>query len=273
MNRRDDLISIGAFVDLTRLSLKALRLYEQLDILRPTHVDPQNGYRYYGPGQIPRARMIRNLRDMDMPLAEIRRVLDLAEVSQAQAELVIRQYVEMRVRQLEHIQLLAYQFIQQLKPDANKMNLEVEVKDIPTQQIISITRHHKVDGLSEQIQKDCGALFTLAQETVVAPIGAPFGIYHVPVNETEDGPIETCVTVNSQMEGKGNIEAKQLEGGKAACVVITGKLCHYPELLAGYDAAADWIQKNGFESTQPPREVWHTEPGPDAKWEIVWLFK
>jgi DNA-binding transcriptional MerR regulator len=35
--------------------------------------------------------MIRNLRDMDMPLAEIRRVLNLADVSQAQAELVIRQ--------------------------------------------------------------------------------------------------------------------------------------------------------------------------------------
>jgi effector-binding domain-containing protein len=66
---------------------------------------------------------------------------------------------------------------------------------------------------------------------------------------------------------------KQLEGGKAACVVITGEQCHYPELLAAYDAAADWIQKNGYETTQPPREVWYTGPGPDAKWEIVWLFK
>src|SRR5215212_1612780 len=103
MKQQKDLLSTGAFADLSRLSLKALRLYNQLDILRPVHVDPQTSYRYYGPGQIPRARMIRNLRDMDMPLAEIRRVLDLAEVSQAQAELVIRQYVEMRVRQLEYI--------------------------------------------------------------------------------------------------------------------------------------------------------------------------
>src|SRR5215212_4808493 len=117
--------------------------------------------------------MIRNLRDMDMPLAEIRRVLDLADVSQAQAELVIRQYVELRTRQLEQIHILAHQFTQQLKPEANKMSLEVEVKDIPTQQIISITRHHKVDGLSEQIQKDCRALFILAQESGVVTIGAP----------------------------------------------------------------------------------------------------
>ncbi len=273
MAQRHDLISIGSFVDLTRLSLKALRIYEQLDILRPIHIDPQNGYRYYGPSQIPRARMIRNLRDMEMPLADIRRVLDLAEVSKAQAELVIRQYVEMRARQFGQIQLLAQQFTQLLKPEANTMNLEVEVREIPAQQIISITRRHKVDGLSDQIQKDCGALFTLAQEAGVTPIGAPFGIYHGAINEQEDGPIETCVPVNREMAGKDNIEAKQLEGGKAACVVITGEMCRFPDLLAGYDAAADWIQKNGFETAQPPREVWHTEPGPDAKWEIVWLFK
>jgi len=273
MKQQKELLLTGAFADLSRLSLKALRLYNQLDILRPVHVDPQTGYRYYGPDQLPRARMIRNMREMDMPLAEIRRVLAVADVSRAQAELVIRQYVELRTRQLEQIQLLSRQLIQQLKPEANIMSLEVEVKDIPTQHIISITRHHKLDGLSDQIQKDCGALFTLAQEAGVAPIGAPFGIYHSAINETEDGPIETCVPISGKVEGKGNIEAKQLEGGKAACVVITGDQCHFPELLAGYDAAADWIQKNGFETAGPPREVWYTEPGPDAKWEIVWLFK
>jgi len=273
MNKRKDLLSIGTFVDMSRLSLKALRLYEQLDILRPIHTDPQNGYRYYGPEQFPRARMIRNLRDMDMPLAEIRRVLTVADVSLAQAELVIRQYLEMRTQQLEQIQQLARQFTQQLRSEANTMSLTVEIKDIPTQQIISITRRHKADGLGKQEEQDIGALFGLAGEQGVKPDGAPFGIYHGPVSETEDGPVETCLVVEGKVEGKGNIEAKQLEGGKAACVVITGDQCHYPELLAGYDAAVDWIQKNGFETTQPPREVWYTGPGPDANWEIVWLFK
>jgi effector-binding domain-containing protein len=243
-----------------------------LGILEPLHIDPQTGYRYYGIDQLPSARMIRTMRDMDMPLATIRRLLAVLPVSQAQAELIVREHLETRERQLESIRGLARQFTQQLKPEANQMNLEVEVREIPTQHIISITRHHKLDGLSDQIQKDCGALFTLAQEVGVPAVGAPFGIYHSAINEQEDGPIETCVPVNGRVEGKGDIEAKQLEGGKAACVVITGEQCHYPELLAAYDAAADWIQKNGFETSQPPREVWYTEPGPDAKWEIVWLF-
>ena len=273
MDQPKDLLSIGAFAELTRLSLKALRLYDQLDILRPRHVDPQTGYRYYEPDQLPSARMIRNMRDMDMPLAIIRRVLAVMPVSQAQAELLLRQYLEMRESQLEQIRSLARQFSGQLKPEANKMNLEVEVKDIPTQQIISITRHHTVDGLGKQQEQDIGALFALAGEQGAQTASAPFGIYHGPVSETEDGPVETCLAVEGRVEGKDSIEVKQLEGGKAVCVVLTGELCHYPELLGAYDAAADWIQKNGFETTQPPREIWYTGPGPNAKWEIVWLFK
>lgn len=273
MSEPKDLLSIGMFANLTRLSIKALRLYDELGILGPRYIDPQSGYRYYGVDQLPQARMIRNMRDMDMPLAAIRRVLVVLPVSQAQAELLVHQHLELRERQLEQIKALAHQFTQQLKPEAKPMSLEVEVKDIPTQQIISITRHHTVNGLSEQIRKDCEALFARAQEVGVTPVGAPFGIYHSAINEQEDGPIETCVPVSNKVERKANIEAKELEGGKAACVVITGEQCHYPELLAGYDAAADWIQRNGFEAAGPPREVWYTAPGADAKWEIVWLFK
>jgi len=258
---------------MTRLSIKALRLYDQLDILQPRHVDPQTGYRYYEPDQLSSARMIRNMREMDMPLAEIRRVLAVMSISQAQAELVIRQYLEQRTQQLEQIQQLARQFIQQLKPEANQMNLEVEVKEIPTQQIISITRRHTVDGLGKQEEQDIGALFALAGEQGAKISGAPFGIYHGPVSEIEDGPVETCIAVEGKLEAQDNIEVKQLEGGKAASVTLHGEQCHYPELLGAYDAAADWIQKNGYETIQPPREVWYTGPGPDAKWEIVWLFK
>ena len=273
MNQPKDLLSIGTFANLTRLSIKALRLYDELGILQPRHIDPQSGYRYYDIDQLRSARMIRNMRDMDMPLATIRRVLAVLQVSQAQAELLVHQHLELRERQLEQIKELARQFKQQLKPEANTMNLEVTVRDIPTQQIISITRHHKLDGLSEQIQKDCGVLFALAAEAGLAPTDAPFGIYHSAINEQEDGPIETCVPVNGIATSKGDAIAKQLDGGKAACVTILGDQCHFPELLGAYDAAADWIQRNGFETAGPPREIWYTAPGPDAKWEIVWLFK
>jgi DNA-binding transcriptional MerR regulator len=267
-----ELLSIGAFANMTRLSIKALRLYDQLGIFRPRHVDAQSGYRYYDADQLAEARMIRSMRDMDMPLETVRRMLTALSVSQAQAELLVRQHVEQRERQLEQIRWQARQFTKLLIPEASTMSLEVVVKDIPAQQIISITRRHTVDGLGKQEEADIGALFAHAHQQGAQAAGAPFGIYHGPVSETEDGPVETCLAVSGRIEGKDNIEVKQLDGGKAACVVITGEQCHYPELLGAYDAAVDWIQKNGYETTQPPREVWYTAPGPDAKWEIVWLF-
>ena len=86
MTQPENLLSIGAFASLTRLSLKALRLYDQLNLLQPRWVDPQTSYCYYGEDQLIRARMIRNMREMDMPLATIRQVLAALAASPTQAE-------------------------------------------------------------------------------------------------------------------------------------------------------------------------------------------
>jgi DNA-binding transcriptional MerR regulator len=107
MNQPKNLLSIGMFAEMTRLSLKALRLYDELDFLKPQHVDPQSGYRYYSVDQLSRARMIRNLRDMDMPLATIRQVLAALETSPVDAETLVRGYASMRERQVQQVQAQA----------------------------------------------------------------------------------------------------------------------------------------------------------------------
>ncbi len=71
------LLTIGAFARSARLSPKALRLYDELGLLRPAAVDGESGYRYYAPAQLERARLIAWLRRLGMPLARIRRVCDL----------------------------------------------------------------------------------------------------------------------------------------------------------------------------------------------------
>ena len=89
-----ELLTIGAFARVTRLSPKALRLYDELGLLRPAIVDGASGYRYYDPAQVERARLIAWLRRLGMPLARIGRVCDLptgeaaAEVAAYRAEVV-----------------------------------------------------------------------------------------------------------------------------------------------------------------------------------------
>ncbi|MHC5905990.1 MerR family transcriptional regulator [Streptomyces sp. S6] len=71
------LLTIGAFARASRLSPKALRLYDELDLLRPVRVDPDTGYRHYAPEQLEQARLVAWLRRLGMPLARIRALRDL----------------------------------------------------------------------------------------------------------------------------------------------------------------------------------------------------
>jgi DNA-binding transcriptional MerR regulator len=70
------LMSIGEFATVTHLSVKALRHYGEVGLLAPAEVDPQSGYRFYAAAQIPVAHVIRRFRDLDMPLEQVKAVLD-----------------------------------------------------------------------------------------------------------------------------------------------------------------------------------------------------
>ncbi|MCD4534938.1 MerR family transcriptional regulator [Nocardioides sp. cx-169] len=71
-----DLLTIGDFGRAAGLSAKALRLYDELGLLRPAEVDRSSGYRLYAPAQLDRARLVARLRLVGMPLARIREVCE-----------------------------------------------------------------------------------------------------------------------------------------------------------------------------------------------------
>src|SRR5690348_8275731 len=68
-------LTVGDFSRATHLSVKTLRHYHQVGLLEPAAVNPDTGYRYYSPGQIATAQVIRRLRDLEMPVADIKAVL------------------------------------------------------------------------------------------------------------------------------------------------------------------------------------------------------
>jgi DNA-binding transcriptional MerR regulator len=87
----DELMVIGRFARLSGLSVGTLRHYDELGLLEPADVDGETGYRRYRPGQLPQARAIRRLRDLDMSLDQIRAVLasgdlDLLKAHRARLE-------------------------------------------------------------------------------------------------------------------------------------------------------------------------------------------
>jgi serine/threonine protein phosphatase PrpC len=80
------LLTSGEFARASRLSRKALRLYDELGLLSPFRVDPATGYRLYGNAQLEQARLVAWLRRLGMPLARIRAVCALPR-AEAVAEL------------------------------------------------------------------------------------------------------------------------------------------------------------------------------------------
>jgi len=72
----DRLLNIGAFAMLTGLSIDALRHYDEIALLPPAEVDAATSYRRYRLEQVPVAKRIRALRAVDLPIDEIRAVVD-----------------------------------------------------------------------------------------------------------------------------------------------------------------------------------------------------
>ena len=70
------MLTISEFARLVGLAPSALRFYDDCGLLPPADVDRANGYRYYSLTQQPRARLLRDLREIDLPLADVRIALD-----------------------------------------------------------------------------------------------------------------------------------------------------------------------------------------------------
>lgn len=80
----EDRLLIGEFAELVGLSVPQLRRYDRLRLLAPAGRSAESGYRYYSRGQTGAARVIALLRSMDMPIADIRRVLAVAGEAERQ---------------------------------------------------------------------------------------------------------------------------------------------------------------------------------------------
>jgi DNA-binding transcriptional MerR regulator/effector-binding domain-containing protein len=96
-------LSIGDFSRMTHLTVKALRHYHEIGVLEPTEIDSSSGYRYYAPSQVAVAQTVRRLRDLGMPLDEIRVIVK--EPDSAARDQVLVEHLERMEQQLRETQL------------------------------------------------------------------------------------------------------------------------------------------------------------------------
>jgi DNA-binding transcriptional MerR regulator len=188
------LVSIGEFSRLSRLSPKALRLYDDLGLLAPDHVDAATGYRWYADTQLDQARVVGLLRRIGVPLAQIKDMLALDPASAAGR---IRDYwARTEVEHAAQRKLVGY-LVDRLHGEKPAM-YEVAVRDIPARSLLSLMRHLH-EGEVMQIGREF-FIHRMARGGVARVdgiAGAPFTIYYGEVSGDSDGPVEFCWPVPS----------------------------------------------------------------------------
>lgn len=261
-----DLVSIGEFARLSRLSAKALRLYDELELLPPERVDPDSGYRWYATAQLGQARLLAALRQVGMPLAEIRAILALAP--QAAAGRLAAYWT---AAESEHTarRALTASLIAQLTGERSVM-YEVATRGVAARSLLCSHRHVSPEQLmpfgKEFIHRFAGQ----PVPRVPGIAGASFVIYYGQVSADSDGPVEWCRPVP-------DADAERLAAAYPDLTLRTEAaheeaFVHLPsaqdvgetEAMAVIQAIEGWAVRERRQFGGPLRQVFIAPPDPTA---------
>jgi DNA-binding transcriptional MerR regulator len=249
------LMTIGEFGDRTRLSPKALRLYEQLGLVVPREVDPASGYRRYAEDQVQRAQLVGLLRRLDMPLAVIAETLELAPADAARA--VTEYWGRVEDTMGERRALISY-LRGRLMGDSERM-YDVKLRAMPERKLLTLNRHVRSDGV-DAFFEDAFARVRAAAPGVHGIDGVPFLIFYGEVNDDSDGPIELCRPVAydtgaAAVAAMPDVQLRVERAHEEAYIQLTYKEMSWPEMLPAYDALGHWLKENGREPAGPVRQL------------------
>jgi DNA-binding transcriptional MerR regulator len=251
-----DLMTIGTFAERTRLSPKALRLYDRLGLLPPTRTDPATGYRFYSEDQVPSARLIALLRRLGMPLPLIADIVT-KRPSEA-AEAVGTYWAHIEAITADRRALVSY--IQAKLAGVGMTRYDIQTRTIPEREFLSISRHlhaHEADAFFDE----AFAKLRSAAPGIEGIAGCPFLVFHGEVSDDSDGPMELCrpVAASSSLDSAAAAMADaQLLFEPAhdeVFIRLAMKQMGWPAVAPAIDALETWMGKQRREPTGALRQV------------------
>ncbi|MBN1487082.1 MAG: GyrI-like domain-containing protein [Anaerolineae bacterium] len=257
------MLKIGELSKLAQVSVKTLRHYDKLGLLKPAWTDRFTGYRYYILEQIPHLNRILALKELgfsleqikpllreDVTLTELRGMLKLkhAELQHKVATEQMRlARIETRLQQIEH--------------EGKPWPYDVVLKEMPAIAVISIRK--KIPSYAE-----IGQLFTELQTYLnkygitLCATSPSMVLYHDTEYRDQWADVEAAVPIAHNAKVRINettaIRLQQLPGAETmACVIHQG---HYTGLWETYNHLFTWTQANGYRAKGPNREVYLQGP-------------
>jgi len=212
------LLTIGTFSRMTFLSVKALRHYHDVGLLVPAAIDPESGYRRYDASQVPTAQVIRRLRDLGMPLGEVRVVVQAPDVATHNAAIIA--HLRRMERQLQQTQATVASLRNLIEQAPSP--IAVEFRAVASTTAIAIRDRIAADDILRWRTAAWLELRSALQPAGMRRTGSDGALYSGELLEDEYGEIVALVPVAGAVPPGGRIERVVLPAVEYAVAVHRG---------------------------------------------------
>jgi DNA-binding transcriptional MerR regulator len=261
------MLSIGDFAWYGRVSVRMLRHYDAIGLLRPARVDGASGYRWYEAAQLSRLNRIVALKDLGFSLQQIQLILDdKLDAGELRGMLRLRR-AELQAQITADGSRLARveARLRIIEKEGTMPADDVQIKRIPAVRVAALTAvaaSFEPTSISPVISPLYGELFARLGRAGLAPVGQAIAYYE----DAPDGTgvlVYAAVPVNADSGGYDVTIVDLPEIAQAATIVHRGDM---DDVIPTAQALARWIDSNGYRSAGYSRELYVDCDGDRDTW-------
>jgi DNA-binding transcriptional MerR regulator len=257
------MLAIGEFSRLTHLSVRTLRRYHEAGLLEPETVDHATGYRYYSADQIPTAQVIHRLRELDVPLPDVRRILRSPDPGTRAA--LVADHLQRLESELDRTRAAVASLRRLLHPEPTP--LDVELRAVPATTVAAVEGDVEHDDVLAWYAGAMAELDALVSE----PTGPPGGMYDNSLFENGHGHV-LVYRPTPEPPRSGRVRPATLPAVELAATTHAGS---HDDIGVTYGELGAWVVANALAVAGPVREHYLVGPrdtADPAAWrtEIGW---
>lgn len=235
------MFKIGEFSSLTQVSVKTLRWYDEMGLLKPSRVDASSGYRYYSARQISQLARILALKNLGFSLEQVKVMLD-GDIQAVQIRDMLQSRRSQLVGQLQQEQeklTMVEVWLKQIENEGGDPMSQYEIL-IKKVEPITVYSKRQIVPAEEMVVQLLESVWNDIMAANVRKVGPSITIYHQTEYKERDMDVEAAIPVAAGCQ----LETNELPAiDKAACLIYYGS---HEGLGSAYGALAGWIEENGY---------------------------